>query len=113
MALKSLTEGIDTTTPNGRLVFQLFGALAHFERELIRERTVAGLAAPRARGRRPAKLNLEKLRVAQWLLRDPETTASEVARTLGVHRSTLHKALQNGGAATLARQRHRPSGRDG
>lgn len=97
VALKSLTEGIDTTTPSGRLVFHLFGALAQFERELIRERTVAGLAAARARGRkggRPPKLSAEKLRVAQRLLKDPESTVAEVARELGVHRSTLHKALQ-------------------
>lgn len=97
VALKSLTEGIDTTTPDGRFVFHLFGALAQFERELIRERTAAGLAAARARGRkggRPPKLSAEKLRVAQRLLKDPESTVSEVARTLGVHRSTLHKALQ-------------------
>lgn len=97
VGFRSLTEGIDTTTPNGRLIFHLFGALAQFERELLRERTVAGLAAARARGRkggRPPKLSAEKLRVAQRLLKDPESTVSEVARTLGVHRSTLHKALQ-------------------
>ena len=96
VGLRSLTEGIDTTTPNGRLIFHLFGALAQFERELIRERTMAGLAAARARGRkggRPPKLSAEKLRVAQRLLKDRESTVSEVARTLGVHRSTLHKAL--------------------
>ena len=96
VGLRSLTEGIDTTTSNGRLVFHLFGALAQFERELVRERTMAGLAAARARGRkggRPPKLSAEKLRVAQRLLKDPESTVSEVARTLGVHRSTLHKAL--------------------
>ncbi len=92
----SLTEHLDTTTPNGRLIFHLFGALAEFERELIRERTKAGLVAARARGRkggRPAKLNAERIRIAQRLLKDPESTVSEVARTLGVHRSTLHKAL--------------------
>lgn len=103
VALKSLTEGIDTTTPNGRLIFHLFGALAQFERELIRERTMAGLAAARARGRkggRPPKLSPERLRVAQRLLKDPESTVSEVARTLGVHRSTLHKALQAAVAKT-------------
>ena len=97
VGLRSLTEGIDTTTPNGRLVFHLFGALAQFERELIRERTRAGLAAARARGRkggRPPKLSPEKLRMAKKLLNDPESTVSEVARTLGVHRSTLHKALR-------------------
>lgn len=105
VALKSLTEGIDTTTPNGRLVFHLFEALAQFERELIRERTVDGLAAARARGRkggRPPKLSAEKLRVAQRLLKDPESTGSEVARTLGVHRSTLHKALQGAVAKTVS-----------
>lgn len=99
VGLRSLTEGIDTTTPNGRLVFHLFGALAEFERQLIRERTRAGLAAARARGRkggRPPKLNPEKISVAKRLLRDPTITVSEVARTLGVHRSTLHKALQTG-----------------
>ena len=104
VALKSLTEGIDTTTPNGRLIFHLFGALAQFERELTRERTVAGLAAARARGRkggRPPKLSAEKLRVAQRLLKDPESTVSEVARTLGVHRSTLHKALQGAVSRTM------------
>ncbi len=104
VALKSLTEGIDTTTPNGRLIFHLFGALAQFERELIRERTVAGLAAARARGRkggRPPKLSAEKLRVAQRLLKDPESTVSEVARILGVHRSTLHKALHGSVAKSM------------
>jgi DNA invertase Pin-like site-specific DNA recombinase len=97
VGLRSLTEGIDTTTPNGRLIFHLFGALAQFKRGLIRERTVAGLAAARARGRkggRPPKLNAEKLRVAQRLLKEPESTVSEVAKILGVHRSTLHKALR-------------------
>ena len=110
VGLRSLTEGIDTTTANGRLIFHLFGALAEFERELIRERTRAGLAAARARGRkggRPAKLSPEKVRVATRLLRDPETTVSEVARTLGVHRSTLHKALQaKGGRAPAVERSH-------
>lgn len=104
VALKSLIEGIDTTTSNGRLVFHLFGALAQFERELIRERTVTGLAVARARGRkggRPPKLSAEKLQVAQRLLKDTESTVSEVARTLGVHRSTLHKALQGTVAKTM------------
>lgn len=96
IGFRSLTEHLDTTTPNGRLIFHLFGALAEFERELTRERTKAGLAAARARGRkggRPAKLNAERIRIAERLLKDPESTVSEVARTLGVHRSTLHKAL--------------------
>jgi DNA invertase Pin-like site-specific DNA recombinase len=96
VGFRSLSEGIDTTTPNGRLIFHIFGALAEFERELIRERTRAGLASARARGRkggRPPKLGAEKMRIARRLLTDSDTTVSEVARTLGVHRSTLHKAL--------------------
>ena len=97
VAFRSLTEGIDTSTANGRLFFHIFGALAQFERELIRERTHAGLAAARARGRkggRPRKLSADRVRMARRLLADPETTVSDVAKTLGVHRSTLHKALQ-------------------
>lgn len=97
VAFRSLTEGIDTSTANGRLFFHIFGALAQFERDLIRERTHAGLAAARARGRkggRPRKLSADRVRMARRLLADPETTVSDVAKTLGVHRSTLHKALQ-------------------
>ena len=103
VGLRSLTEGIDTTTPNGRLVSHLFGALAQFERELIRERSLTGLAVARARGRkggRPPKLSAEKVRVATRLLTDPESTVSAVARTLGVHRSTLHKALHGAAVKT-------------
>jgi len=69
VVLKSLTEGIDAAPPNGWLIFQLFGALAQFERELIRERTAAGLFVARAqgcKGGRPQKLGAEKL----WLLSD-------------------------------------------
>lgn len=105
VGLRSLTEGIDTTTANGHLLFRLFGALAGFERELIRERTRAGLAAARARGRkrgRPAKLSPEKVQIAIQLLSGPEMTVSEVARMLGVHRSTLHKALH------VAKNNHSP-----
>jgi DNA invertase Pin-like site-specific DNA recombinase len=97
VGLRSLTEGIDTTTAGGWLIFHLFGALADFERELTRERILAGLAAARAQGRiggRPRKLSAEKLKAAQRLLQDPDSTVSGVARTLGVHRSTVHRVLQ-------------------
>ena len=70
VGLRSRTEGIDTTTSAGRLVFHVFGALAELERELIRERTVAGLAAARARGRtgeRPRAMTREKLAVARQM----------------------------------------------
>lgn len=97
VAFKSLTEGIDTTTPGGKLIFHIFGALAEFERGLIRERTRAGLKAARARGRnggRPKKLDKRKLAIAEVLLRDPDLTVSEVAAQLGIARSTLYTYLK-------------------
>ena len=92
----SLTEAIDTTTAGGRLVFQIFGALAEFERQVIRERTMAGLVAARAQGRtggRPPSLRPKDIGAAKALLRDPEITVSEVARRLGVAPSTLYRHL--------------------
>lgn len=102
IGFKSLRENFDTTTSGGRLVFHLFGALAEFERELIRERVAAGLEAARARGRkggRPRKLDTRKLALARSMLSDPNNTVTEIARTLGVDRTTLYRALkypQNG-----------------
>lgn len=90
----SLTENIDTTSAGGKLLFHLFGALAEFERSLIRERTLAGLAAARERGRvggRPRALSDEDVTKAKAMLRDPELTAKQVAETLGVSVSTLYK----------------------
>ncbi|MGB6241651.1 MAG: recombinase family protein [Castellaniella sp.] len=91
---ESLTEKIDTGTAGGKLQFQVFAALAEFERSLIRERTQAGLAAARARGRnggRPAALNPKQIRTIKSLLRDPATCVAEVARSYGVSRSTIYK----------------------
>ena len=93
----SITESIDTTTNGGKLVFHLFGALAEFERGLIRERTLAGLASARARGRkggRPRKLTERKLAQARAMLKDPEQSVTEVAKVLGVGRATLYRALK-------------------
>ncbi len=97
VGFKSLQEGIDTTTSGGKLVFHIFGALAEFERSLIRERTNAGLKAARARGRnggRPKALDTRKLAVAETLLRDPKLTVAEVAEQVGVARSTLYSYLK-------------------
>ncbi len=94
VGLVSLTEQIDTSTPGGRLVFQLFGALAEFERSLLRERTLAGLAASKAAGRRggrPSAMPPEKRQAAKALLRADDLTVLQVAATLGVSDSTLYR----------------------
>lgn len=93
----SITDGIDTSTPAGRFFFHIMAALAEMERDLIRERTRAGLASAKARGRnggRPPKLSAQQVRHARRLLEDPSTTSEEVARTLGVSRSTLYRSLE-------------------
>ena len=92
----SLTESIDTTTPGGRLVFHLFGSLAEFERELIRERTNAGLKSAKQRGvklGRPKSLEGEALNVAKALLKSGEMSAAQVAAHVGVSRATLYRSL--------------------
>ncbi|MFC0167749.1 recombinase family protein [Pseudoduganella danionis] len=94
---KSLTESIDTSGPTGKLVFHMFAALAQFERELVRERTLAGLAAARARGRRggrPQLLSDGKQRIALAMLKNREMSVAAIAEHLGVSRSTLYN-LQN------------------
>ena len=95
-SFRSLTEQIDTTSPAGRLQFHLFGALAEFEREIIRERTRAGLAAARARGRtggRPLALTPEKIAAAE-AMRGGGQPIAQIARVLGVHRATLYRHLE-------------------
>jgi DNA invertase Pin-like site-specific DNA recombinase len=90
----SVQEHIDTTTPGGKLIFHVFGALAEFERELIRERTQAGLKAARIRGRkggRPPKLTPEQLEIARKLMADPTMSIESICRTLNVSRSTLYR----------------------
>ena len=96
VVFSSLNEAIDTGSAGGRLIFQVFAALAEFKRSLIRERTRAGLAAARARGRkggRPRKMSAEKVRKAKAMLLDPYMTKGEVARHFKVTRVTLNKAL--------------------
>lgn len=96
IGFKSLTESIDTTSAGGKLVFHIFAALSEFERSLIQERTKAGLAAARARGRkggRPQKLNPKQVKIAKTMLRDPSITKTEVAKHFGVTRATLNSTL--------------------
>lgn len=100
VGFQSITESIDTTSAGGRLVFHIFGALAEFERSLIQERTKAGLAAARARGRkggRKPKLSKADTRKAAAMLSDPTMTKTEVAKFFRVTRATLNGALNRAG----------------
>ena len=96
VTLVSLTEQIDTNSPGGKLTFHVFGAMAEFERDLIRERTVAGLAAARARGRtggRPTVWTPEKLAAARSMHASGEHDVATIARILGVSRASVYRAL--------------------
>ena len=102
VGFKSLTEAIDTTNSGGRLVFHIFGALAEFEHDLIRERTKAGLQAARARGRkggRKPSMSDSDIRKAAAMLSDPQITKTEVAAHFGVTRTTLNASLKRIGLA--------------
>jgi DNA invertase Pin-like site-specific DNA recombinase len=96
----SLTEHIDTTTPGGKLIFHVMGALAEFEHDLIRERTNAGLAAARARGRvggRPRKLASNgKVALARQLFEDPNHSIQGICSMLGISRPTLYRYISEG-----------------
>src|SRR4030081_3294342 len=90
IGFRSLQENIDTTSPGGKLIFHIFGALAEFERDLIRQRTLAGLAAARARGRaggRPPSMTPTKLTLARQMYDSRQHTLGEISRTLGVSRA--------------------------
>ena len=91
---------IDTTTANGRLIFGIFAALAEFERELIVERTKAGLAAARSRGKmggRPFKMTPAKLRLAQAAMGKPETVVADLCAEIGIARQTLYRFVDPNG----------------
>ena len=98
IGFRSLTEQIDTTTSGGKLIFHVFGALAEFERDLIGERTHAGLAAARARGRTGGDRRSSAIpgswRLARRLYADGETDVATICRTLGISRATLYRALK-------------------
>lgn len=96
VGFRSLQESIDTTTPGGRLVFHVFAAMAEFERDVIRERTNAGLAAARARGRkggRPSVMTPDKLTVARELYAGGNHTVAQIAAVVGVSRASLYRHL--------------------
>ena len=97
VGLRVLTQNLDTTTPSGTLVFHIFGALAEFERLLIKERTNAGLASARARGRvggRPKAMDEKKIQIARSLHADGRTNISEICETLNVSKATLYRCLK-------------------
>src|SRR4051794_9831920 len=96
IGLKVLTGGIDTTSATGRLVFGIFATLAELERDLIHERTMAGLAAARARGR-PRLMTRAKLRTAMAMMADRSNAATEVAEQLGISTSTLYAYVDGQG----------------
>jgi DNA invertase Pin-like site-specific DNA recombinase len=99
IGLQSLQESIDTTTSSGQLIFHLFGALAEFERNLIRERTNAGLTAARARGRlggRPKALDPNKRQLAVKLYNDREHSIDEICQMMGISKPTLYNYVAEG-----------------
>ena len=99
IGFKSITENIDTTTSGGKLVFHIFGALAEFERDIITERTLAGIQAARARGKkggRPKVLKDKKMAMAQALYDDKKNSVAEICKTLNISRSTLYRYIAIG-----------------
>ena len=97
IGFKSLTESMDTTTTNGKLIFHIFGALAEFERNLIRERTRAGLVAARARGRkggRPPALDDKKREIAVQLYNERGQSVKEICEIMGISPPTLYSYVR-------------------
>lgn len=98
IGLVSITDAIDTSSPGGMLVFHMLGAIAEFERSLIQERTRAGLAAARHRGKRggrPRKLTAKDVSAAKAMLADGTLTSKEVAAKVGVSKATLYRHLSS------------------
>ncbi len=99
IGFKSLTEELDTTSPGGKLVFHVFGAVAEFVLDITRERTRAGLQAARARGRiggRPKALTPQQIRIAQALYDDPTNAITDICRTLKISKVTLYRYIKTG-----------------
>ncbi len=110
VGLRSLTDSIDTTTPQGRLILNIFASLAEFERDLIRERTKAGLESARARGRKGGRrsgLSAEaqkKSMLAEMYYKEEKLGVDEIAKTIGVSKMTLYKYLRLRGVTISAYQ---------
>ena len=105
VGFQSLRENIDTTNSGGRLVFHLFASLAEFERDLIRERTNAGLTAARARGRkggRPRGVSQAKQKAALALKKDPTHSIREICQIVGISRNTYYKYVARAQEQALA-----------
>lgn len=101
VGFRSLQESIDTTSPTGKLVFHIFASLAEFERDLVRERTMAGLRSARARGRkggRPPKMDERKLTLAAKLMKDPDVSVADICEAVGVSPATLYRYVGPRGA---------------
>src|SRR5438034_5264303 len=100
IGFKSIQENIDTTTSGGKLIFHIFGALAEFERDIIRERTKAGLQAARARGRLGGRTKAKtldtqkKVALAQSLYDDKNNTIDDICKTLNISRATLYRYIE-------------------
>jgi DNA invertase Pin-like site-specific DNA recombinase len=94
---RCLTQDLDTSTAGGRLIFTIFSAIAEFEREMIRERTRAGVEAARARGRqggRPRKMTGDKIKQAQTLAQNPDYSVKEICEAIGVGRDTYYRHMK-------------------
>lgn len=106
VSFESVTEKIETGSAAGKLIFHVFAALAEFERNIIRERTHAGLAAARARGRkggRKAALNEKQVREIRLLLGDPENQVTDIAKRYGVSRATIYKYVSQKKSAEVVK----------
>lgn len=112
VGLKSLHESIDTTTPTGRLTLHLFASIGQFERDLLVERTQAGLVAARSRGRRggrPTVMTTEKIAVAKAMYASGDHDVTTIARVVGVSRASVYRALADRDAFTVSQDGVRPS----